>query len=546
MPSSSRRLRAALAWSAALPLALLTAGCPGVGGAPIPPSPTAASGARAPTTATPASVAHAIVPIPATVQLAPADSFTVDTLTAILYDADAALPIAALLDTILERTPAARRIAAGDSVPANSIRLRLDAGATALGAEGYELTVARDRVTLVAQQPAGLFYGVQTIRQLLPWYVEHKALYPRRVLRMPAGRVSDMPRFEWRGAMLDVARHFLPAADVKRYIDAMALYKLNRLHLHLSDDQGWRVEIRSWPNLTRIGGASAVGGGTGGFYTQAELRDLVEYAQRRFVMVVPEIDMPGHTNAALTSYAGLNCDGKAPPAYAGVQVGFSVICVDRDSTYKFIGDVVREIGALMPATPYFHIGGDEVSKLAHPQYLTFVTRAQDSVRAAGKIMIGWGEVAPASLHPSSLVQHWKRDSVDVHAARGGRVILSPARKVYLDMKYDSTAGQGLGLRWAGIVSLRTAYDWDPATLIEGVPERSVIGVEAPLWSETLEKREDFEFMAFPRLIAVAELGWSPRVTHDWESFVMRLGGHGARLQAMGVNYHRAPEVPWRR
>ena len=542
MPSSFRRPRGVLAWSAALPLALLLAACPGAR-RPVPPAPAGGTPLPAVRDGTPA---HALVPVPASVQLTLADSFAVDTLTAILYDADAALPVAALLDTMLVRTPAPRRVAPGDSIPANSIQLRLDAAASALGREGYELTISRERVTIVAQQPAGLFYGVQTVRQLLPWYVEHRALYPLRALKMPTGRVSDTPRFEWRGAMLDVSRHFLGVDDVKRYIDAIVLYKINRLHLHLSDDQGWRIEIRSWPNLARHGGAGEVGGTPGGYYTQAEFADIVAYAQRRFVMIVPEIDMPGHTNAALSSYAGLNCNGVTPPPYTGVQVGFSAICVTSDSTYKFVGDVVREIAALTPQTPYFHVGGDEVSKLTHAQYLTFIARVQDTVRAAGRTMIGWGEVAPAALHPSTIVQHWKRDSSAVHAARGGKVILSPGKKMYLDMKYDSTQGQGLGLRWAGIIEVRDAYDWDPATYLEGVPESAILGLEAPLWSETLEKREDFEFMAFPRLTAIAELAWSPASTHDWESYRARLGGHGARLQAMGVNFHRTPQVPWRR
>jgi hexosaminidase len=338
-----------------------------------------------------------------------------------------------------------------------------------------------------------------------------------------------------------VSRHFLPAADVKRFVDLMSLYKLNRLHLHLSDDQGWRLEIKSRPELTRVGASTQVGGGPGGFYTQAEYADLVAYAAARHVMVVPEFDLPGHTNAALASIPALNCDGRAPALYTGIRVGFSTVCADSAATYQFVEDVVREAAALTPG-PFLHIGGDEVERLTHPQYLAFIGRVQGIVRKYGKRMIGWGETAPAALDPSSVVQHWKRDSSDVHAARGGSVILSPARKVYLDMKYDSATT--LGLRWAALIDVKSAYDWEPGTYIPGVPEARILGVEAPVWSETLATRQDFEFMVFPRLLAVAELGWSAPAVRGWEGFRERLAAHGPRLSALGVNFYRAPEVPW--
>lgn len=250
--------------------------------------------------------------------------------------------------------------------------------------------------------------------------------------------------------------------------------------------------------------------------------------------------MPSHINAALASYPSLNCDGTAPPLYTGIRVGFSVICVKNDSTYRFIGDVVREISALTPSA-WFHIGGDEVEKLTHDEYRAFIERAQGIVRAQGRQMIAWGEASPAALDPGTVVQHWRTDSSAVHAARGGKVILSPSKRTYLDMKYDSATI--LGLRWAALIEVRDAYDWDPATQIDGVPERAVLGVEAPLWSETLVKPEDWEFMAFPRLAAIAEVGWSGPA-RDFEAFQQRLGAHGPRLTALGVNFYRSPQVPW--
>jgi hexosaminidase len=370
--------------------------------------------------------------------------------------------------------------------------------------------------------------------------VEHRAAVNRR-LWMPGVRITDTPRFAWRGAMLDVSRHFIGADDVKRYIDLMALYKLNRLHLHLADDQGWRIVIGSRPNLTERGGSTQVGGGPGGYFTKAQFAEIVAHATSRFITVVPEIDMPGHTNAALASIAELNCDGVAPPLYTGIRVGFSALCVTKEDTYIFVNDVVREIAAMVP-TPYFHIGGDEVEKLTPDQYRRFVERVEKIVHSHGKTMIGWGEVAPANIAPTSIVQHWRRDSSVLHVARGGKVIMSPGPKAYLDMKYDSTTV--LGLRWAGLIEVRDAYDWNPGALLPDIPEHAVLGVEAPLWAETLVKLQDYEFMAFPRLIGIAEVGWSTRANHGWDEFRLRLARHGPRLTALGVNFYRSPQIPW--
>lgn len=498
-------------------------------------------------------LAHHVLPLPASIEVMRADSFTVAGGMPIIVapgDAEAtrigrylAALIGTSADTIAPRVVEASALASVSSgpAPAGSISLVIDATRAALGPEGYELIVTPERVTITAPRPAGLFYGTQTLRQLLPAAIEHEAARPRPV-KVPAVRVVDQPRFAWRGAMLDVSRHFLDVGSVKRYIDLIALHKLNRLHLHLSDDQGWRIEIRSWPKLTERGGSTQVGGGAGGFYTQEEYADLVRYAEERYVTVVPEIDMPGHTNAALASYPELNCDGVARPLYTGIRVGFSALCAGKELTYTFIDDVVREIAALTPGE-YFHMGGDEVEKLTGEEYRRFIQRAEGIVRSHGKRVIGWGEIAQAELDPSTIVQHWRRDSSHVAARRGSKVILSPASRVYLDMQYDSTTVPGL--RWAGYSDVRKAYDWEPATLLAGVPESAILGVEAPLWSETLVTIRDFEFMAFPRLAGVAEMGWSPAAARNWEEYRRRLGAQAPRWAALGLNFHRAPEVPWR-
>jgi len=482
--------------------------------------------------------AHSVIPLPVSVQLSAGEPFRVDSLTAIYIDEGAGAEVANVaghLQAMLSPPvrAAVNRVAPGAPVPAGSFMLRLDADASK-GAESYEVDVSSAAVTITARTPAGLFYGVQTVRQLMPASVEHPFALSRR-LTVPAGRITDSPRFEWRGMMLDVSRHFLGVRDVKRFVDLMSLYKLNRLHLHLSDDQGWRIEIKSRPNLTAFGGRTQVGGGAGGFYTQEEYREIVAYAASRFITIVPEIDMPGHTNAALASIPELNCDGVSPPPYFGIRVGFSALCVDSARIYPIIDDVVREISAMTPG-PWFHIGGDEVEKLSHEQYVRFIERMEVMVGAHGKKMIGWGEIAPANLSPSTIVQHWKKDSSFVHAARGGKVIMSPSSKVYLDMKYDSATT--LGLRWAGLIPLMTAYDWDPATFFPGVGEDAVIGVEAPLWSETLLKVQDFEFLAFPRLIAVSEVAWTRAAQTGWDGFSRRLEMQSARLDALGINRPR--------
>ena len=421
------------------------------------------------------------------------------------------------------------------------VALVLRPGDRALGDEGYRLTVEPERVTLAARTPAGLFRGTQTLRQLLPAAIESTARQ-EGPWHVPVVTIHDRPRFAWRGLMLDVARHFFDVAEVERLVDLLALYKLNRLHLHLTDDQGWRLAIRSRPRLTRIGARTAVGGGAGGRYTQRDYRRIVAYAAERFVEVVPEIDMPGHVNAALSAYGELACDGVAPAPYTGIEVGFSSLCIRKEETYAFVDDVLGEVAALTPGK-YLHVGGDEPLSTDADDYRFFVERAQRIVRAHGKRMLGWGEIARARIRRSTLVQHWHDPELARRAvAQGARLVLSPATKTYLDMKY--TRASPLGLTWAGTTSVRDAYDWDPATLVDGVSERDVIGVEAPLWTETISARAGLDELAFPRLLGVAEIGWSPAEGRSWRDYRMRLAAQGSRLGELGVAFHRTPEVPW--
>ncbi|WP_030563394.1 beta-N-acetylhexosaminidase [Streptomyces aureocirculatus] len=430
------------------------------------------------------------------------------------------------------------------------IRLRISAEPAnkALGDEGYRVISTRGSLTITSWTSTGLFHGVQTVRQQLPAAVERRT--PQRgPWRIAGGTIRDMPRYAYRGSMLDVSRHFFPVDHVKRYIDQLALYKMNKLHLHLSDDQGWRIAIDSWPRLATYGGSTQVGGGPGGYYTKDQYKDIVAYAASRGLQVIPEIDTPGHTNAALASYAELNCDGVAPPLYTGTEVGFSSLCVNKDITYDFVDDVVRELAALTPGGTV-HIGGDEAHSTSHEDFVTFMGKVQPLVTKYGKSVMGWHQLAGAHPVPGAVAQYWgydrtgqaERDQV-VNAARNGtKLVLSPADRSYLDHKYDKDTK--LGLSWAGYVEVQRSYDWDPGTYLKGAPADAVLGVEAPLWTETLSTPAQLDYMAFPRLPGIAELGWSPAAAHDWGKYRTRLAEQAPRWDALGIGYYKSPQVPW--
>jgi hexosaminidase len=402
----------------------------------------------------------------------------------------------------------------------------------------YRVTVDGARAVVEAADADGLRHGAATLDQL--------------VVRTPDGgaglrraEVADAPRFGWRGLHLDVARHFHDAATVRAVLDVAWSLRLNRLHLHLTDDQGWRIEVPSRPRLTEVSGATAVDGDPGGFFTVADLAAIQAYGAERGITVVPEIDLPGHVNAALHAYPELTPDGAGVPPYTGIEVGFSRLHADVPATAAFVRDVLADVAA-MTEGPYLHVGGDEALTLGADEYARLVAMVAEEVCRAGKTLVGWQEVARARLAPGSLVQVWD-DREDLSAVadaarRGARVILSPARRTYLDQKPH--AGFPVGLDWAGTVELRDAYEWEPADVVPGLPPAAVAGVEAALWTETIRTRDEVLTMLLPRLAAVAEVAWSEPGRRSWPDFAARVAALAPTWDEAGLPWYRSPQVDW--
>lgn len=443
---------------------------------------------------------------------------------AVALDADAAAPLAT---QALHRALDELGLVVSDAATMR-IRLRLgDAAAT--GDEGYRLVVA-DGIDLRARTDTGLLRAVQTLRQLLPAQAQPE-------YRMARLEIADAPAYPWRGLSLDVARSFLPVAYVEKTIDRMAFFKLNRLHLHLTDDQGWRIEIKGYPKLVQTGGASAVQGGRSGWYTQDELRHLVAYARARGITIVPEIDMPGHVQAALASYNELACDDEDNLApYSGLEVGFSVLCLDKpDVVYPFVRQVLEEVLAIFPSRE-IHIGGDEIK---HPLYADFVAQVAAMVAGMGRTAIAWEEGSVADTSPDMLLQLWN-DGYDIApaVAKGHPLILSPCSYFYID--HGNYAGQPRTYDWCRKegVPLARLYSFDPR------PYKTAVGIEAALWTELVHTDEAADNRLWPRLAASAELAWSPAAQRSYAGFVTRMGALRPHLDAMGIAYHPEPDLGW--
>jgi hexosaminidase len=442
------------------------------------------------------------------------------------------LVVLALADD--DALPAAAAVPAADGadVPA-------DDGALPAGDEAYALTAGADGVRLTARTADGLLRAAATLRQLL---------VVGDGVAVPPVQIADAPRYGWRGLSVDVARHFLPVADLERLVDLLFDYKLNVLHVHLTDDQGWRLDVPSRPELVARSSDGAVNGDPGGSYGAGDWAGLVAHAAARGVTVVPEIDVPGHVNAALHAVPALNPGGRAPEPYQGVEVGFSSLRADLPETGRFLSDVFGGLAAMTPGA-YLHVGGDEARSTQPDEYAALVRAAAGDVTAAGKRVVGWQEIAAAAPLPAgTVIQYWdeRADPTAVLAAAraGAQVLMSPASRAYLDMKY--TAGTALGEDWAGLTELRDSYDWDPATVLPGLDPGAVVGVEAAVWTETLRTFDDVTSMLLPRLAALAEVAWSSSAARGWDGFRARVAPQAAAWDRAGLAWYASPQVNWRR
>jgi hexosaminidase len=455
-----------------------------------------------------------------------------------------------------------------------------------LGAEGYHLSVTPKHILIRANQPAGLFYGIQTLLQLFPVEIESRDLVKTRDWQVRCVTITDYPRFAWRGLMFDVSRHFFGKQDVKTFIDQMVRYKYNLLHLHLTDDQGWRIEIKSLPRLTTVGawsvrrigafGTFAAPDSTeprdnGGFFTQDDIRELVQYAKDRFVNILPEVDVPGHSLAAIASYPDL-CSTAGAENYrvnSGEKImvwpkggGFyglvdNALCPAKENVYDFLDKVFTEIAQLFPFG-YIHVGGDECAKnfweksdavrqLMQKEGLKnleevqsyFEKRVEKIVESKGKKIIGWDEILEGGLAPGARVMSWRGTKGGILAAKmGHEVVMSPTTFAYLDyMQGDSVTEPPV----YATLRLKTSYSFEP--LPDSVDPKLILGGQANLWTEQVYNMRHLEYMIWPRSLAIAECLWSPREKKDWNNFAARVGLHFARMDEEQVKYARTMYDP---
>lgn len=442
---------------------------------------------------------------------------------------------------------------------------------TSLHDEGYTLKVTPSRVTITANKPAGIFYGLQTVLQLLPAQIASVSEVKNVSWTMPCVTIKDVPRFGWRGLMLDVSRHFFTKQEVEEYIDQMSRYKYNILHLHLADDEGWRIEIKSLPELTKIGAwrvkrtgrwgtflPALAGEPTpdGGFYTQEDMKEIIKYAQARFISILPEIDVPAHSLALIASYPNLSCTQLPYSVNAGgkgYERNDNVLCVGNDSTYIILDKIFTEIAALFPF-PYIHVGGDEAykgfwetcpkcQKLMADQHLKnvdelqsyFVKRVEKIVESKGKKMIGWDEILEGGLAPDATVMSWRGMSGGIAAAKmGHEVVMTPWDYCYLDLYQGEPEGEPPTY---GLCRLSDSYNYEPVP--DSVDEKYILGGQGNLWTESVPNFRHAEYMTWPRAIALAEVYWSAKANKNWSDFVTRLEEQFPRLDAANVKYSKS-------
>ncbi len=517
-----------------------------------------------------------IIPIPTEASY-PAGKFTLPTSISISGPSDPQMKVA--YATLVGKLKVATgRPVALKSVGAATIQLQLVSN-TKLGSEGYELQVNSNGVKIKANKLAGLFYGIQTLYQLLPKEIESKSVAKGMKWTIPYAQITDTPRFAWRGQMFDVARHFFSKEDVKKFIDDMVEYKYNILHFHLTDDEGWRIEIKSYPNLTKKGAFNVkkVGRFTtfskpepneprtyGGFYTQEDIKELVKYGQERFVNIVPEIDVPGHSMAAVASYPELSCTPGADKYEVISGEPFidwshghpealqdNTLCPANENVYTFLDKVMGEVASLFPYD-YIHMGGDECPKNywdKNPEILAlrareglknsqevqayFVRRLEKIISGKGKRMLGWDEILEGGgLPKGTSVMSWRGIKGGVEAAKlGHEVVMTPNDNVYVDLMQGDIALEPPVYR---TVRLTDSYAFNPVP--DGVDAKLVKGGQANMWSEQLYNYRHLQYMMWPRALAISESLWSPNENKNWDNFISRVEEHMARFDVADKKY----------
>ena len=498
--------------------------------------------------------------------------FKLQARTRILVDAKAAETGRYLAERLAPATGWSFQLGAETESPRGNILLLLTArGANpALDAEGYELIVTEDFVVIRAPGPAGLFYGVQSLLQLLP---------PRVLAAKPAGKgdwtvpcvsIEDQPRFKWRGLLLDVSRHFFTKGEVEQLMDLMALHKLNRLQMHLTDDQGWRIEIKKYPRLTEVGAwrkgigfgldpkaSTAYGpdGRYGGYYTQADIRELVAYGAARHITIVPEIEMPGHASAALAAYPRFSCSGAGYSTDVGGGIFPGVYCPGNEETFEFLQNILAEVIELFPGK-YIHIGGDEVPKgnwqkcakcqarkaaerLKDEKELQsyFVRRIEKFINSKGRSLIGWSEILEGGLAQNAAVMDWIGGGVEA-AGAGHDVVMTPTTHCYFDY-YQSKNQAAEPRAIGGFLPLDKVYSLEPMPAkLESRYQSHILGAQGNLWTEYVPSFKHVQYMIFPRLCALAEVTWSAKGSRNYADFARRLPSQLERLDQLGVNYRK--------
>ena len=515
-----------------------------------------------------------VVPLPVSIENSNGH-FAVTSSTQVLARGEAATEASKLIDTLAPAMGYSLKLVEQASEGQDFIRLELDSSLKyPLGGEGYELEVAVRYVTIRAVKPAGLFYGIQTLRQLLPPAIFSKERVDGIEWSVPCVHIIDYPRFEWRGLLIDPARHFIPTEDVERFIDTMALHKFNRLQIHLTDDQGWRIEIRKYPKLTEIGAwmdftamrqpdMGADGRRPGGYYTQDDIRHLVRYAAERYITIVPEIEMPAHTGAAIVSYPRIGLYPRKLSALAPSKrwTANERVLAPRPETVAFMQDVLTEVMELFPGM-HIHIGGDEANtghwaKSEEMQALKqrlglqdeaelhswFIRQMDEFLTRHGRHMVGWDEIIQGGLASGAVVMSWRGQAGGITAARSGHdVIMAPTSHTYFDYYQGpkETEPRAIG----GYIPLEKTYSFEPipAELTEGQAKR-VLGGQGQLWGEYMADQKHREYMAYPRAAALSEVLWSPRENRSYDEFAVRLSEHLKRLSAAEVNYRPPDKEP---